>query len=36
MNSMPPAMHAELSKVWKYYDSNDNLWVAICTGKGRV
>eukprot|EP00041_Stephanoeca_diplocostata_P006590 m.89502 g.89502 ORF g.89502 m.89502 type:complete len:314 (-) comp16440_c0_seq1:61-1002(-) len=36
MNSMPPAMHAELSKIWKYYDQNEKLWVAICTGKGRA
>jgi len=34
MNSMPPAMHCELAKVFKYYDTNDSLWVAIVTGNG--
>ena len=36
MNSMPPAMHAEMSRVVKYFDTNDDLWVAIVTGNGRV
>lgn len=36
MNSMPSAMHAELTKVFKYFDTNDELWVAICTGSGRA
>lgn len=36
MNSMPRAMHAEMSKVMHYFDSNDDLWVAIVTGRGRA
>lgn len=36
MNSMPPAMHAEMTKVFKYFDSNDELWVAIVTGNGKA
>ena len=36
MNSMPAAMHCELSKIFRYFDTNDNLWVAIVTGKGRA
>eukprot|EP00451_Oxyrrhis_marina_P015634 CAMPEP_0204330534 /NCGR_PEP_ID=MMETSP0469-20131031/14994_1 /ASSEMBLY_ACC=CAM_ASM_000384 /TAXON_ID=2969 /ORGANISM="Oxyrrhis marina" /LENGTH=87 /DNA_ID=CAMNT_0051313351 /DNA_START=25 /DNA_END=285 /DNA_ORIENTATION=+ len=34
MNSMPPAMHVELAKVFKYFDTTDDLWVAIVTGNG--
>lgn len=34
LNSMPAAMHTELSKIFKYYDQNDSLWVAIVTGNG--
>lgn len=36
MNSMPPAMHAEMTKVFKYFDTNDDLWVAIVTGNGKA
>eukprot|EP00944_MAST-04C_sp_MAST-4C-sp1_P005689 g5689.t1 len=36
MNSMPAAMHCELSKIFRYFDTNDSLWVAIVTGKGRA
>jgi enoyl-CoA hydratase/carnithine racemase len=36
LNSMPTAMHAELSRVMKYYDGNDDLWVAVVTGNGRA
>ena len=36
MNSMPAAMHCELSKIFRYFDTNDELWVAIVTGTGRA
>lgn len=36
LNSMPTAMHAELSRVMKYYDINPDLWVAVVTGSGRA
>jgi enoyl-CoA hydratase/carnithine racemase len=36
MNSMPTAMHAELSRVFAYYDNEESLWVAIVTGNGRA
>jgi enoyl-CoA hydratase/carnithine racemase len=29
-------MHAELSRVFKYYDNEPTLWVAIVTGNGRA
>ena len=35
-NSVPPSMHAELTKIWKYYDAAADLWVAICTGEGKA
>ena len=35
-NSMPPAMHAELSKIFRYFDTEPSLWVAIVTGKGKA
>jgi enoyl-CoA hydratase/carnithine racemase len=36
LNSMPRAMHAELSKVFRYFDDHLTLGVAIVTGKGKV
>jgi crotonobetainyl-CoA hydratase len=36
MNSMPSAMHAEMSKIIKYFDTTDDLWVAIVTGNGKA
>ena len=36
LNSMPPAMSIELSKVFRYYDTNPELFCAIVTGAGRA
>ena len=36
MNSMPPAAHAELTKVFDAFERDDELRVAILTGNGRA
>lgn len=36
LNSITPGMHCELSKVFRYYDTNEDLWVAVLTGNGRA
>lgn len=36
MNSVPPAMHAEMACVWNAFEADQELWVAILTGNGKA